>query len=82
MAARVNRPLEVAAFSANGIARLRREFREQLQGLHTDVPPLSETLLKPHETFFILNYHIYQTASQAEKVELLLQLEKAFPTTM
>jgi hypothetical protein len=61
MAATVNRPLEVASFNANGIARRRCEFSEQLHGLHTNVALLSETRLKPHDRFFIPNYHIYRT---------------------
>jgi hypothetical protein len=82
MAVRVHRPLKVIACNANGIWRQRYELSKQLQDLHTNVTLLSETHLKPHKTFFILNYHFYWTVSQAEKVELLLEWEKAFPTTM
>jgi hypothetical protein len=34
---------------------------KQLQVLHIDVALLSETHLKPHERFFIPNYHFYRT---------------------
>jgi hypothetical protein len=34
---------------------------KQLQDLHIDVALLSETHLKPHERFFIPNYHVYRT---------------------
>jgi hypothetical protein len=53
MAARVDRPLNGVAFSANGIARQRYELSKQLQDLHIDVTLLSETHLKPHERLFI-----------------------------
>jgi hypothetical protein len=55
MTTRVHRPLEVIAFNANGIGRQRYELSKQLQDLHV------ETHLKPHETFFIPNYHFYRT---------------------
>jgi hypothetical protein len=61
MAARFHRPLKVIAFNVNGIGRQRYELRKQLQDLHIDVALLSETHLKPHERFFIPNYHIYRT---------------------
>jgi exonuclease III len=60
MAARVHRPLKVIAFNANGIGRQCYELSKQLQDLHIDVALLSETHLKPHERFFIPNYHFYQ----------------------
>jgi hypothetical protein len=83
MVIRFHRPLKVSAFKANGIGRQRCELREQLQNLHVDVVLFSETHLKPPEMFFIPNFHIYQpTDIWAEKAELPLQLEKAFPTTM
>jgi hypothetical protein len=47
--------------NANGITSRRYELSKQLQELHTDVTLLSETYLKPHERFFIPNYHIYWT---------------------
>jgi hypothetical protein len=50
---------------------------------YVDVAQFLETHLKPHEMFFIPNYHfIILIASQEEKAELLLQLEKAFPITI
>jgi exonuclease III len=61
MAARVHRPLKVIAFNANGIWRQHYEFCEQLQDLDIDVTLLSEAHLKPHERFFILNYHFCWT---------------------
>jgi hypothetical protein len=61
MAARVNRPLKVVAFNANGIARQHYEVSMQLQELHRDVALLSKIHLKPHEKFFIPNYRIYWT---------------------
>jgi hypothetical protein len=61
MAARFHRPLKVVAFNVNGIWRRRDELSKQLQDLHTDVSLLSETHLKPHERFFIPNYHFYRT---------------------
>jgi hypothetical protein len=61
MATRVHRPIKVVAINANGNARQRYELSKQLQELHIDVALLSETHLKPHERFFIPNYHIYRT---------------------
>jgi hypothetical protein len=61
MAARVHRPLKVLAFNANGIGRQRYELSKQLQELHIDVALFSETHLKPHERYFIPNYHFYRT---------------------
>jgi exonuclease III len=60
MVTRFHRPLKVIAFNANGIERQRYEFSKQLQDLHVDVALFSETHLKPHERFFIQNYHFYQ----------------------
>jgi hypothetical protein len=59
MNTRVERPLKVVAFNANGITRQHYEFSKQLQARSTDVAHLSETHLKPHEEFSIRNYHIY-----------------------
>jgi hypothetical protein len=56
-----NRPLRIVAFNANDIWRERYELSKQLQDLHIDVALLSETHLKPHERFYILNYHFYWT---------------------
>jgi exonuclease III len=61
MAARVHTPLKIVAFNVNGIWRQRHELSKQLQNLHIDVALLSETHLKPHERFFIPNYHTYRT---------------------
>jgi hypothetical protein len=61
MAARGHRPLKVIAFNANDIWRQRYELSKQLQDLHVDVAMFSETHLKPHERFFIPNYHFYRT---------------------
>jgi hypothetical protein len=61
MTTRVNRPLKVIAFNANGIGMQRYELSKQLQGLHIDVALFSETHLKPQERFFIPNYHFYRT---------------------
>jgi hypothetical protein len=53
--------LKVMEFNANGIIRQRYELSKQLQDLHVDVALFSVTHLKPHERFFILNYHLYRT---------------------
>jgi hypothetical protein len=39
----------------------RYELSKQLQDIHIDVAVLSETHLKPHERFFIPNYHSHRT---------------------
>jgi hypothetical protein len=39
------------------------ELNKQLQDLHVDVALFSETHLKPHERFFISNYHFYRNDS-------------------
>jgi exonuclease III len=64
MATRVHRPLKVIAFNANGIGRQRYELSKQLQDLHIDVALFSETHLKPHERFFLPNYHFYRIDRQ------------------
>jgi exonuclease III len=61
MATTVHRPLKVLSFNANGIERQRYNLSEQLQDLYVDVALVSETQLKPHERFFISNYHFYRT---------------------
>jgi hypothetical protein len=43
MAAVVHRPLKFMTFNANGIRRQRYELSKQLQDLHTDVAPPSQT---------------------------------------
>jgi hypothetical protein len=55
----VHRPLKFIAFNANATWRRRYELSKQLQDLHMDVALLSEIHLKPHERFFIPNYHFY-----------------------
>jgi hypothetical protein len=37
------------------------ELGKQLQDLHLDIALFPETHLKPHERFFITNYHFYRT---------------------
>jgi hypothetical protein len=61
MATSANRPLKVLAFNRNGIGRQRYELSKQLQDQHIDVALFSETHLKPHERFFIPNFHFYRT---------------------
>jgi hypothetical protein len=61
MAARVHRPLKVTEINANDIWRQCYELRKWLQDLYVDVAILSETHIKPHERFFILNYHFHCT---------------------
>jgi hypothetical protein len=61
VAARVHSPLKVIVFNANGIWRQHYEFSKQLQDLCIDMAVLSETHLKPHERFFVPNYHFYRT---------------------
>jgi hypothetical protein len=61
MSTRIHRPLNVIGFKANDIMRQRYELSKQLQDLHVDVALFSETHLKPHERFLILNYHFYRT---------------------
>jgi hypothetical protein len=59
MAAVVHRPIEVIAFSANGIWRQRCDISKHLQDLHIDVTLLSETHQKPHGRLFIPNYYFF-----------------------
>jgi hypothetical protein len=61
MAARIHRPLKVVSFNANGIGKQSYVLSKHLQDLHIDLTLLSETHLKPHERFFIPNYHFYRT---------------------
>jgi hypothetical protein len=61
MANRFHRPLKIIAFDANDIMKQRYELSKQLEDLHVDVALFSETHLKPHERFFISNYHFYRT---------------------
>jgi hypothetical protein len=56
---------------------------KQLQDLHIDVALLSEKHLKPHERFFFqIIIFMSLPASQEEKAELPLQLQKPFSITM
>jgi hypothetical protein len=83
MATRVHRPLKVLALSANGIGRQRCELSKQLQKLHIDVALLSETHLKPHERFFIPNYHFYRTDRfPGRKGGTAVAVKKVSPITM
>jgi hypothetical protein len=83
MTNRVHRPLKVLAFNANGLGRQSYEISKQLQDLHIDVVLFSETQLKPHDRFFIQNYHFIKSiATRQERVELPLQSEKLSPTIM
>jgi exonuclease III len=60
MNSRVHRSLKIIAFNSNGIERQRHELNKLLQDLCIDVALFSETYLKPHERFFITNYHVYR----------------------
>jgi hypothetical protein len=83
MATKIHRSLKVIAFNANGIGRQRYELSKQLQDLHVDVALFSGTYLKLMRGFSVkITTFIKPTATRAEKAELPLQLEKAFPTTM
>jgi cell fate regulator YaaT (PSP1 superfamily) len=50
--------LQASECNANDIGKQRFELSEQLQDHRADVALLSETLLKPHDKFFIQNYHV------------------------
>jgi hypothetical protein len=67
MAARIHRQLKVIAFNANGIWRRRYELSKLLEDLHIGVAVPSVTHLKPHEKFFIPDYHFYRTDAPREK---------------
>jgi hypothetical protein len=80
MAARFHRPLKVIAFNASGIGRQRYELSKQLQDLHVDVALFSETHLKPHERFFIPNYHVYRIdRHQCRKCGTSVAVRKGIP---
>jgi hypothetical protein len=66
MASRVQRPLKIIAFNANGIGRQRYELSKQLQDLHAHSALFSETHLKPHERFHITNYNFFQSIATRE----------------
>jgi hypothetical protein len=61
MAASVRSLFKVTAFNANGIWRQNYELNKELQDLQIAVASLSDTHLKPHERFFVPNYHFSQT---------------------
>jgi hypothetical protein len=44
----------------NGISKQHYKLSKQLQALHIDVALFSETHLKPHERFYIPNYHFHR----------------------
>jgi hypothetical protein len=63
-----------------GIGRQRYELSKQLQDLHVDVALFSETHLKHHERFFILNFHFYRTDRYpGRKGGTAVAVKKAFP---
>jgi len=77
MTTRAHRPIKVVALNVNCIGRQRYELSRQLQNHHIDVTSFSEKHLKPHENFFIPNFHIHQTDSfPGLKYGLSLWLEK------
>jgi hypothetical protein len=83
MATRFRRPLKVVAFYPNGIGRQLYELSKQLQDLCVDVALFSETHMKPHERFVILNFHFYRTDSYpGRKGGTAVAARKTFPTTM
>jgi hypothetical protein len=79
MAARIRKTLETAELNAHDIVRQRYELSKELQELHTDVTLLSETRLKPHESFFIENYHIYRTYCPGRKGRTAFAVRKGIP---
>jgi hypothetical protein len=64
MPTRVQRPLKIIAFNANGIGRQAYKARKQLQDLITYVHLFSETYMKPHIRLYVPNYDIYLTEHQ------------------
>jgi hypothetical protein len=81
MAAIVHMPFKVIAFNVNDIARQRYGLGKQLEELLIDLALFSETHFKPHERVLLqIITFIRPTATRTEKVELPLQLGKAFPT--
>jgi exonuclease III len=83
MATRVHRPLKVVAFNANGIGRHCYELSKLLQDQRIDVALFSETHLKPHERFYILNYQVYRTDRFAGiKGGTAVELKKASPIAL
>jgi exonuclease III len=64
---RIYRPLKVIAFNANSILKQCYELSKELQDLHIDAALFSETHLKPHERFYIPNYHFYRINRHQER---------------
>jgi hypothetical protein len=60
MATRILRNLKVIAFNVIGTERQRYDLRKQLKDLYVDLTLFLEPRLKPHERFFIPNYHFYR----------------------
>jgi hypothetical protein len=78
----VHRPLKIIEFKANGIGRQAYEVIKQLQDLKTDVALFSETHLKPHMRFYILNYNIYRTGREdGHKGETAVEVKEDIPHT-
>jgi hypothetical protein len=81
MASSVHRPLKVIEFKANVIWRQRHDLSKQLQDLHIDVALLTEIHLKPHERFYIPNYHFYRIdCFPGKKGRTAVAVKKAFST--
>jgi hypothetical protein len=65
MATRVQRPLKVVAFNANGIGTQRYELSTQLQEQRIGVALLPDTRQKPHESSILqITKFIGPTASR------------------
>jgi exonuclease III len=80
MTSRVHRALKILAFNANGIGRQHQELSKQLQDLSPDAALFSETYLKPHEKFFITNYHVYRMDQYSgRKDETAIAVKKGIP---
>jgi hypothetical protein len=58
MPATVHRPLKIIAVNANNIGNQAYKVRKQLKVIKIDVTLFSETHLKPHIRFYILNYNL------------------------
>jgi hypothetical protein len=83
MTSRVYRPLKILSFNANGILRQRHELSKQLEDLRIGAALFSETHLKPHEKFFLQNYHVYRIDRYpGRKAGTVITVRKGTPTTM
>jgi exonuclease III len=83
MARRVHGPLKIISFNANGIGRQCHELSKQLQDLRLDAALFSETNLKPHERYFLPNYHVYSVnCYQGRKGRNAVTVRKGILTTM